>query len=335
MTESSELEVAVNNCPNCSAALHGKYCSNCGQHQVRTDRLLVTLISEAFEGVFSFNSRAWRTTFALFFKPGFLTLEYSAERRRRYVQPLRLYLITSIVFFLVLSVTNYMSPSPALVIESPDQVEQEDTKLTSKLVESETSDDDLTRLYPEIAAVANEQLNEQEKDEIESEIEKALNVDFSDLDLPFVDAQHLKQLQVVLERQVRKAVDIGKQDPRELAAQVIDIAPPIAFFLLPVFALIVMLFYVLQPKVYAEHLVLAVHNHSFAFASITLILVTPSLPSTILFLWMPIYMYLSLLRVYKQGKFVTMLKFITLLLSYFFLLGLGLFCVMLIGLMVL
>jgi hypothetical protein len=335
MTESTEIVVAAENCPNCSTPLHGKYCSKCGQLQVRTDRLLVTLISEAFEGVFSFNSRAWRTTFALFFKPGFLTLEYSAERRRRYIQPLRLYLITSLVFFLVLSITNFLSPAPEVVIRSSNQTEQEAINASSESIETERNGVNNAAPPTQIDITLGGESNEQVEADQEPNIDDEINLNLSGLELPFVSTEDLSKVEVVLKRQIRKAVDIAKQDPRELAAQVIDIAPPIAFFLLPVFSLILMLFYALQPKYYAEHLVLAVHNHSFAFASLTLIIITPPLPSMILFIWMPIYMYLSLLRVYKQGKFVTLIKYLALLLSYFFLLGLGLFCVMLIGLIAL
>ncbi|MFT5572693.1 MAG: hypothetical protein ACI9FR_001617 [Cryomorphaceae bacterium] len=335
MTESTEIVVPAEKCPNCSAPLHGKYCSKCGQLQVRTDRLLATLISEAFEGVFSFNSRAWRTTFALFFKPGFLTTEYSAERRRRYIQPLRLYLITSLVFFLVLSITNFLAPEPAVVIESPNQAEQEDTDASSEGLETEITETNNATPPPEITDTVNSESSKQNKTDSQAVSDDEININILDFDIPFVSPKDPKKIEAVLERQVRKAVDIGKQHPRELLAQAIDIAPPIAFFLLPVFSLIIMLFYALQPKYYAEHLVLAVHNHSFAFASLTLIIITPPLPSIILFIWMPIYMYLGLLRVYRQSKFVTMVKFLLLLLSYLFLLGLGLLCVTLIGLMVL
>jgi hypothetical protein len=325
MTESTEIVVPAENCPNCSTPLHGKYCSNCGQLQVRTDRLLATLVSEAFEGVFSFNSRAWRTTFALFFKPGFLTLEYSAERRRRYVQPLRLYLITSLVFFLVLSISNFLSTGPEVVAQNPDQSEQVDTDTSPETIESDKTAVKTTTSVEEVAV-------EQEQDDDDDD---GVNINITQFDLPYISTEDLQKFEVILERQVKKAVDIAKQDPHELAAQAIDIAPPIAFFLLPVFSLIIMLFYALQPKYYAEHLVFAVHNHSFAFASGTLMILTPPLPSGILFFWMPIYMYLSLLKVYKQGKFVTLLKYLALMLSYFFLLSLGLLCVTLIGLMVL
>jgi hypothetical protein len=96
-------------CPNCKTPLHGQFCSECGQNQKGIDRFLLTLVNEAFEDLFRWNSRAWRTLFGLMFKPGFLSKEYFKGRRARYVQPIRLYFITSIVFFVVLSVVNFFS----------------------------------------------------------------------------------------------------------------------------------------------------------------------------------------------------------------------------------
>ena len=46
------------------------------------------------------DSRLWRTLAALLFKPGHLTREFLAGRRARYLPPVRLYLVLSVLFFL-------------------------------------------------------------------------------------------------------------------------------------------------------------------------------------------------------------------------------------------
>jgi hypothetical protein len=92
--------------PNCHADIQGKFCYSCGQNQTPPDRLLLNIINEAFEGVFSANSRAARTLFNLLFKPGFLTVECFAGRRARYVQTQYILLTASYfsLFFLGLLV---------------------------------------------------------------------------------------------------------------------------------------------------------------------------------------------------------------------------------------
>jgi hypothetical protein len=90
-------------CKNCGAALLGRYCVECSQ---AADVHLPTtgeLIHEAMEGLTHADSRLWRTLVPLWIKPGQLTNEFVAGRRVAYVPPFRLYLILSIIFFLLAS----------------------------------------------------------------------------------------------------------------------------------------------------------------------------------------------------------------------------------------
>jgi hypothetical protein len=79
---------------------------NCGQradvHMPSTGEL----IHEALEGLTHSDSRLWRTLFWLWFKPGVLTQEFFVGRRMSYLPPFRLYLIISLVFFLMLSFSH-------------------------------------------------------------------------------------------------------------------------------------------------------------------------------------------------------------------------------------
>jgi hypothetical protein len=90
-------------CKNCGAALLGRYCVDCSQaadvHVPSTRELL----HEAMEGLTHADSRLWRTLVPLWFKPGKLTNEFIAGRRTSYVPPFRLYLVLSVIFFLIAS----------------------------------------------------------------------------------------------------------------------------------------------------------------------------------------------------------------------------------------
>jgi hypothetical protein len=97
---------AERRCLNCGAVLTGRYCANCSQsadvHVPSTRELL----HEALEGITHSDSRLWRTLRLLWFKPGRLTQEFVAGRRAAYLPPFRLYLVLSIIFFLVASLSN-------------------------------------------------------------------------------------------------------------------------------------------------------------------------------------------------------------------------------------
>lgn len=89
-------------CANCAAPLHGQFCHQCGQQKGTPIRNVFSLIGEFFGEIGNWDSRVIRTLFHLLFRPAFLSREYVADRRAPYVPPLRLYLFTSIICFLVL-----------------------------------------------------------------------------------------------------------------------------------------------------------------------------------------------------------------------------------------
>jgi hypothetical protein len=89
-------------CANCNSHLEGPYCAQCGQSTESVLKYFWSVILHLLEDIFSFDSRAKRTLVPLLFRPGFLTNEYIAGKRVKYVPPLRLYLFISIIFFLCL-----------------------------------------------------------------------------------------------------------------------------------------------------------------------------------------------------------------------------------------
>jgi hypothetical protein len=88
-------------CANCNALLAGRYCSSCGQRADSEAHSLGHFLGEAAELLTHADSRVWGTLWPLLARPGFLTREYFAGRRARYLQPFRLYLITSVLFFVL------------------------------------------------------------------------------------------------------------------------------------------------------------------------------------------------------------------------------------------
>ncbi|MBL4870612.1 MAG: DUF3667 domain-containing protein, partial [Robiginitomaculum sp.] len=87
------------NCLSCGNAVSGNFCQTCGQKVDDMRRSLFSLIAETLGGIFSFESRMWRTFGALLFKPGRVAREYADGARMRYSAPIRTYLVVSILFF--------------------------------------------------------------------------------------------------------------------------------------------------------------------------------------------------------------------------------------------
>jgi hypothetical protein len=95
--------VAPARCKNCEAVLLGRFCAHCSQAADVHVPTTMELAHELLEGLTHSDSRLWRTLTTLWFNPGKLTQEFVAGRRVAYLPPFRLYLILSIIFFLMLS----------------------------------------------------------------------------------------------------------------------------------------------------------------------------------------------------------------------------------------
>jgi hypothetical protein len=90
-------------CKNCEAVLLGRFCVNCSQAANVHVPTTLELLHELLEGLTHSDSRLWRTLTTLWLRPGKLTEEFVAGRRVAYLPPFRLYLILSIIFFLLTS----------------------------------------------------------------------------------------------------------------------------------------------------------------------------------------------------------------------------------------
>lgn len=87
-------------CENCGAELHGEHCYACGQPTKGLVRHFSSIMGDFADTVFNVDGRIFRTLGPLLFKPGFLSLEYFAGRRVRYVSPVRLFVFTCLIAFL-------------------------------------------------------------------------------------------------------------------------------------------------------------------------------------------------------------------------------------------
>lgn len=90
-------------CASCGAPLSGPYCSRCGERALEPEALTLRhfLVHTVAQELFNVDGALWRTLRLLFLHPGRLSLEYSAGRRRAYLNPFRLLLIAIVVYVLM------------------------------------------------------------------------------------------------------------------------------------------------------------------------------------------------------------------------------------------
>lgn len=96
----------IQNCENCQFELEKtfKYCPNCSQ-KIDFSNKLGELYSHFLSDYFTFDSKIGRSIIPLITRPGYLTQQFLAGKREHYIQPLRLFIFLSILFFLMLSLS--------------------------------------------------------------------------------------------------------------------------------------------------------------------------------------------------------------------------------------
>jgi hypothetical protein len=97
----SEENMGAETCVSCGKALDGKFCSYCGEKQLKAEeKSVVHFFGEAIHLFTHADSKFLKSLKYLFTKPGFLTAEYLVGRRKLYTSPLTLFFIANLIYFL-------------------------------------------------------------------------------------------------------------------------------------------------------------------------------------------------------------------------------------------
>ena len=152
-------------CTNCGERLTGQYCYQCGQRDKHRLISLWELLRDLIGDLFEVDSRIWRTIFPLLFRPGFLTREYLSGRRVHYTPPLRMYLVLSLVFFVVAGIGQD--------IEIDGSAADGEFSLSINEDDDEAADEAATDGAGEVAPPAGDALSEEDRETLRrlSEIE--------------------------------------------------------------------------------------------------------------------------------------------------------------------
>ena len=292
------------------------------------------------EDLLDLDSRFMRTMKPLLFKPGRLTRDYMQGRRFRYAPPMRLYIFSSIVFFLLAALLSTNSiPLTTSVDENGISI-----LLDEHAAEQQSVEDALNNLPPDVREKVD-----MDEIPVESGDQEVLTSGFKPEDIQFNDEPWDRETNPVdimwlpdwlndrindeVEGSPYKAEQIN-ENPNLIIDKVFDILPATMFVLLPIVALIFKFWYLFAKRYYIEHLIFSLHNHAFLFVSLILILLanigesqfTAYSHSTaasamtwvmvVLGSWIPLYMLISLRVVYRQNWLMTIAKFVMIGLSY-------------------
>jgi hypothetical protein len=270
VNSSAHLHHTASDCPNCGAVASGNFCHECGQETVLHPASTREFLHEFIGHYVALEGKLWKSLLLLLFRPGQLTLEYIKGRRVRYIQPLRLYLTFSLIFFAVMKYTGHDGVSIGSAADQAVTAQGNVHGKTELVREDKPGEiaEGTTDLREGIGKV-NAHWGEQ--------------------------ADRFARMSLEERNQVLKTAFYSYM-------------PYAVFFMMPLFALYLKVLYLGSGRRYGEHLLFALHVNGFAFLAMTLMMITPGflgIVAWILGLWLVAYTPVAMRRVYGGSRLGT------------------------------
>jgi hypothetical protein len=295
---------STENCLNCGEVLRGQHCSHCGQRAKVRVLSLGTLLRDLFGDITNFDSRLWRTFRPLAFKPGTLTVEYLRGRRTYYSPPFRMYLILSVVFFLLASLGG--SPGDDLIFNvdkeggaslqitppgadaaapgeaPPAPGDGKTTAPEPSGAQAPAKPAAQTRLDPERQKIVDsivKRIPEKQRSAARADLEKELSSlspeEIAPVKRLVNDPCGSESLTIDFvgptgeqyEDKLRGTCRKIVGDPKTFGRAVYQNIPKMMFIFLPLIAVVMYVLYLGSGRFYVEHLLFFVHFHAFFFLS--------------------------------------------------------------------
>lgn len=350
-------------CENCATALQGDFCHHCGQSAHSPVRSFGHAIEEVFESFWHLDGRIFRTLQQLL-RPGRLAMDYLAGHRTRYIPPIRLFVIVAVLTFFVARLVVHVdagtfidqTPAPPEVAtafkdaRTSEEVEKARLAHIKPLETARRTLPEPMRFTMDRAIAKIEKQAAQRNKELAGlpgstaattppatpaaspGTAPAAPKAYTPVDIDFLPGFANRWLTGQAEI-IRLNLPRINERPQLLVNAFFASVPSALFVLVPLFALLLKIFYFRSGRLYLEHLVVALYSHAFlCVALLGILLLTllagqvPDVPVvgsligiavTLLLVWMPLYLLIMQRRVYGQSWLVTSIKFMALGWLYF------------------
>ena len=319
------------NCLNCNAQVAGKYCQICGQENIEVKESTWHLITHFFNDITHFDGKFFSTLKYLVFKPGFVSTEYIKGRRQSYLNPVRMYVFTSAIFFLIFFSLYHFTESSIGVNQSINKHPMtEIAKMDSAHFAAFTTE--LNNGKP---------MTWKEFDHYVDTLRSGKGFHFtgrvykSSAEYDSLLANGVKKHNWLQRTMIHREIELNekyKNDQAKIlaafASTLIHSIPQMLFVSLPLFALILQLLYARRKEFYyTNHLIFSIHFYIAIFIMLLFIIGLQQLKTYIhwnglnwiigfIYAFLFYYEYRSMRNFYQQGRGKTILKFILLNILY-------------------
>ena len=327
---SKDRHRVLTHCENCGAPLTGHYCAQCGQAAVDYRRSFRHVIADVLDSFLNWDSKFFATIALLIFKPWRLTNKFLAGKRVCYVNPLRLYLLASILFFFAV---NYgakdlrfqpgkLGPKDRAELEADlkkgDLPPAAREQLEALLQESPSPSSSPQSTSPLPATNVPSPPPPPESDKQRQEYGKIGERPF----VVFDEAKSTTPFERWIEARAKEKMGEHGTKMGLFIATLFSNLPYMMLCCIPLFAFVLKVLYIRRHIFYIDHLIYALHTHTFAYVGTMLIVLStiglnrtapgPIAGWIIALLWIAfvVQIFLSIRRVYRQGWFVSIFKFL-------------------------
>jgi hypothetical protein len=320
-------------CKNCEGSFQEEYefCPYCGQ-KARDDLTIGLLFYNTISNYFSFDARFFKSFIPLMTRPGYIARRFVEGKRLRFLHPAQFYLFISVLFFFLFS---FIARKQQQDFNKSFEKGIENVKT----IDTSTINEKIKVMDSMVVKNLKEQLddNEELKKAIDdkpiqtldsilkvNESSKPMNFNFTKkLDsLIEIGAPEEEQLKAIGLKDTaskfnvkvyKQLLKIYKQRGGGIIQAFYDSVPIAMFFLLPIFAFILKLFFYRRGR-FSHHLVFSFYYFSFLFTVFSIILGVNfiwDIPNWIDFLVVLstfFYLFLAIKHFYQQGFIISFIK---------------------------
>lgn len=257
------------NCENCDFQFEeaNEFCPSCGQENHTHKLPFRYFLLEYLGSIYNFDTKVLRTLKGMFVNPGETIALFNQNKRARFVPPVRMFLFSSFLLFLVVGFLGNEDDSTKLANNKPITA-QDSIQIVS--FRKKTKDDDFQfNLTTDTNSIVNR---------VTTKIEK----------------------------------NFANKSKKEISQTFLSKLNGTMILLLPVFSFFMLLFYWRRHLFYSEFFIFSLFFQSqicFIFSLYFLVsLITDGFLTTLVLLTLPVYLVLTLKRVYQQSWIKTIIK---------------------------
>lgn len=252
MSEAHQEHVHEKECANCGTGVIGEYCHHCGQKARLHKDSFFHMVTHFVADYFHYDHKFLQTLKLLIIKPGRLSREYMSGRRASYLHPIQLYIFVSAVFFLFFFMSFHVR-----------SYYDKDGAVTTEYVWGFDADKGRKAEAATAAVHEPDVMGTGTRAARDTAIAVVSRTPFS---FSMYYAANLQYKLVHMYAYKRHIYSYAEAQEKTLEAFFHNI-PKLFFVMMPLFALLLQLFFGRKGFMYVDHAVMSLHFHSFVFIS--------------------------------------------------------------------